>query len=160
MSTVNGKIILKDGQEMEFELYPEIAPITVENFIKLAKEGFYEGLTFHRVIKGFVIQGGCPKGNGTGGPGYTIKGEFKRNGVDNPIKHEVGVLSMARGMAPNSAGSQFFIMVGNMPHLDGEYAAFGKVTKNVECALNIAKTRTDNYDRPLTPVIIEKVEIF
>ena len=160
MSTVNGKIILKDGQEMEFELYPEIAPITVENFIKLSKEGFYEGLTFHRVIKGFVIQGGCPKGNGTGGPGYTIKGEFKRNGVDNPIKHEVGVLSMARGMAPNSAGSQFFIMVGNMPHLDGEYAAFGKVTKNVECALNIAKTRTDHYDRPLTPVIIEKVEIF
>ena len=159
MSTVNGKIILKDGQEMEFELYPEIAPITVENFIKLAKEGFYEGLTFHRVIKGFVIQGGCPKGNGTGGPGYTIKGEFKRNGVDNPIKHEVGVLSMARGMAPNSAGSQFFI-IGNMPHLDGEYAAFGKVTKNVECALNIAKTRTDHYDRPLTPVIIEKVEIF
>ena len=160
MSTVNGKIILKDGQEMEFELYPEIAPITVENFIKLAKEGFYEGLTFHRVIKGFVIQGGCPKGNGTGGPGYTIKGEFKRNGVDNPIKHEVGVLSMARGMAPNSAGSQFFIMVGNMPHLDGEYAAFGKVTKNFDCALNIAKTRTDHYDRPLTPVIIEKVEIF
>lgn len=160
MSTVNGKIILKDGQEMEFELYPEIAPITVGNFIKLAKEGFYEGLTFHRVIKGFVIQGGCPKGNGTGGPGYTIKGEFKRNGVDNPIKHEVGVLSMARGMAPNSAGSQFFIMVGNMPHLDGEYAAFGKVTKNVECALNIAKTRTDHYDRPLPPVIIEKVEIF
>ena len=160
MSTVSGKIILKDGQEMEFELYPEIAPITVENFIKLAKEGFYEVLTFHRVIKGFVIQGGCPKGNGTGGPGYTIKGEFKSNGVDNPIKHEVGVLSMARSMAPNSAGSQFFIMVGNMPHLDGQYAAFGKITKNVECALNIAKTRTDHYDRPLTPVIIEKVEIF
>jgi peptidyl-prolyl cis-trans isomerase B (cyclophilin B) len=160
MSTVNGKIILKDGQEMEFELYPEIAPITVENFTKLAKEGFYEGLTFHRVIKGFVIQGGCPKGNGTGGPGYTIKGEFKSNGVDNPIKHEIGVLSMARSMAPNSAGSQFFIMVGNMPHLDGQYAAFGKITKNVECALNIAKTRTDHYDRPLTPVIIEKVEIF
>ena len=160
MSTVSGKIILKDGQEMEFELYPEIAPITVENFIKLAKEGFYEGLTFHRVIKGFVIQGGCPKGNGTGGPGYTIKGEFKSNGVDNPIKHEIGVLSMARSMAPNSAGSQFFIMVGNMPHLDGQYAAFGKIIKNVECALNIAKTRTDHYDRPLTPVIIEKVEIF
>ena len=160
MSTVSGKIILKDGQEMEFELYPEIAPITVENFIKLAKEGFYEGITFHRVIKGFVIQGGCPKGNGTGGPGYTIKGEFKSNGVDNPIEHEVGVLSMARSMAPNSAGSQFFIMVGNMPHLDGQYAAFGKITKNVECALNIAKTRTDHYDRPITPVIIEKVEIF
>ena len=160
MSTVSGKIILKDGQEMEFELYPEIAPITVENFIKLAKEGFYEGLTFHRVIKGFVIQGGCPKGNGTGGPGYTIKGEFKSNGVDNPIKHEIGVLSMARSMAPNSAGSQFFIMVGNMPHLDGQYAAFGKITKNVECALNIAKTRTDHYHRPITPVIIEKVEIF
>ena len=160
MSTVSGKIILKDGQEMEFELYPEIAPITVENFIKLAKEGFYEGLTFHRVIKGFVIQGGCPKGNGTGGPGYTIKGEFKSNGVDNPIKHDIGVLSMARSMAPNSAGSQFFIMVGNMPHFDGQYAAFGKITKNVECALNIAKTRTDHYDRPITPVIIEKVEIF
>ena len=151
---------MDNDEEMEFELYPEIAPITVENFIKLAKEGFYEGLTFHRVIKGFVIQGGCPKGNGTGGPGYTIKGEFKSNGVDNPIKHEVGVLSMARSMAPNSAGSQFFIMVGNMPHLDGQYAAFGKITKNVECALNIAKTRTDHYDRPLTPVIIEKVEIF
>ena len=158
MSTVNGKIILKDGQEMEFELYPEIAPIAVENFIKLAKEGFYEGLTFHRVIKGFVIQGGCPKGNGTGGPGYTIKGEFKSNGVDHPIKHEIGVLSMARSMAPNSAGSQFFIMVGNMPHLDGQYAAFGKITKNVECALNIAKTRVDHYDRPLTPVIIEKLK--
>ena len=153
-------IEMENGGVIKVELYPEIAPITVENFIKLAKEGFYEGLTFHRVIKGFVIQGGCPKGNGTGGPGYTIKGEFKSNGVDNPIKHEVGVLSMARSMAPNSAGSQFFIMVGNMPHLDGQYAAFGKITKNVECALNIAKTRTDHYDRPLTPVIIEKVEIF
>ena len=159
MSTINGKIIMRDGQEMEFELYPEIAPITVENFVKLAKEGFYDGLTFHRVIKGFVIQGGCPKGNGTGGPGHTIKGEFKSNGVDNPIKHEVGVLSMARAMAPNSAGSQFFIMVGNAPHLDGQYAAFGKITKNVELALAIAKERVDRYDRPLTPVIMEKVEI-
>ena len=159
MSTVSGKIILKDGQEMEFELYPEIAPITVENFIKLAKEGFYEGLTFHRVIKGFVIQGGCPKGNGTGGPGYTIKGEFKSNGVDNPIKHEIGVLSMARSMAPNSAGSQFFIMVGNMPHLDGQYAAFGKVTSNIDCALRIAKVPRNYRDQPLQRVIMKKVEI-
>ena len=159
MSTINGKIILKDGQEMEFELYPEIAPITVENFIKLAKEGFYDGLTFHRVIKGFVIQGGCPKGNGTGGPGHTIKGEFKSNGFDNPIKHEVGVLSMARSMMPNSAGSQFFIMVGNAPHLDGQYAAFGKVVENIDCALRIAKVRRNYNDKPLTPVVIKKVEI-
>ena len=159
MSTVNGKIILKDGQEMEFELYPEIAPITVENFIKLAKEGFYEGLTFHRVIKGFVIQGGCPKGNGTGGPGYTIKGEFKSNGVDNPIKHEKGVLSMARSMMPDSAGSQFFIMVGDAPHLDGQYAAFGKVTSNIDCALRIAKVPRNYRDQPLQRVIMKKVEI-
>ena len=153
-------IIETDKGNIELELFPNEAPGTVANFEKLINEGFYDGLTFHRVIPNFVIQGGCPKGNGTGGPGHTIKGEFKSNGVDNPIKHEVGVLSMARSMAPNSAGSQFFIMVGNAPHLDGHYAAFGKITKNVECALNIAKTRVDHYDRPLTPVIIEKVEIF
>ena len=152
-------IIETEKGDIVLELFPNEAPGTVANFEKLANSGFYDGLTFHRVIPNFVIQGGCPYGNGTGGPGHTIKGEFKSNGVDNPIKHEVGVLSMARSMAPNSAGSQFFIMVGNAPHLDGHYAAFGKITKNVECALNIAKTRVDHYDRPLTPVIIEKVEI-
>ena len=152
MSTVNGKIILKDGQEMEFELYPEIAPITVENFIKLAKEGFYEGLTFHRVIKGFVIQGGCPKGNGTGGPGYTIKGEFKSNGVDNPIKHEVGVLSMARTNDPNSASGQFFICSASAPHLDGSYAAFGVVVNGIEVVDKIASVRCDWHNKPYEDV--------
>lgn len=159
MNTINGKIIMNDNQVMEFELYPNIAPITVENFVNLAKKGFYNGLTFHRVIPNFVIQGGCPLGNGTGGPGHTIKGEFKSNGVDNPIKHEVGVLSMARSMMPNSAGSQFFIMVGDAPHLDGKYAAFGKITSNISCALSIAKVSRDRMDKPLTPVIIKEIVI-
>lgn len=159
MKTINGKIIMENGEEMSFELYPEIAPITVENFVNLVNKGFYNGLTFHRVIPGFVIQGGCPLGNGTGGPGHTIKGEFKSNGVDNPIKHELGVLSMARSMMPNSAGSQFFIMVGNAPHLDGQYAAFGKITGNIECALKISRVKRNYQDKPLTPVVIKKVEI-
>ena len=120
-------IQLENGGVMKGELYPEHAPITVENFEKLANSGFYDGLTFHRVIPGFMIQGGCPKGNGTGGPGYTIKGEFDSNGVRNDLDHERGVISMARAMHPDSAGSQFFIMVEKAPHLDGEYAAFGKI---------------------------------
>lgn len=159
MKIIKGKIIMDNDEEMEFELYPEIAPITVENFVNLVKKGFYDGLTFHRVIPGFVIQGGCPLGNGTGGPGHTIKGEFKRNGVDNPIKHEKGVLSMARSMMPDSAGSQFFIMVGDAPHLDGQYAAFGKVTSNIDCALRIAKVPRNYRDQPLQRVIMKKVEI-
>lgn len=159
MKTINGKIIMDNGEIMGFELYPEIAPITVENFVNLVKKGFYNGLTFHRVIPGFVIQGGCPLGNGTGGPGHTIKGEFKSNGVDNPLKHELGVLSMARSMMPNSAGSQFFIMVGNAPHLDGQYAAFGKVVENLDCALKIAEVKRTYQDKPLTPVIIKEVVI-
>ena len=159
MEIIKGKIIMDNDEEMEFELYPEIAPITVENFVNLVKKGFYDGLTFHRVVPGFVIQGGCPLGNGTGGPGHTIKGEFKRNGVDNPIKHEKGVLSMARSMMPDSAGSQFFIMVGDAPHLDGQYAAFGKVTSNIDCALRIAKVPRNYRDQPLQRVIMKKVEI-
>ena len=159
MSTIKGKIIMENEEVMEFELYPEVAPITVENFVNLVNKGFYNGLTFHRAIPKFVIQGGCPLGNGTGGPGHHIKGEFKSNGVNNPIKHEVGVLSMARSMHPDSAGSQFFIMVGDAPHLDGQYAAFGKITSNIECALNIAKVETGRYDKPLTPVVMKEVVI-
>lgn len=150
---------MENNEEMGFELYPEIAPITVENFVSLVKKGFYNGLTFHRVIPNFMIQGGCPLGTGTGGPGHTIKGEFKSNGFDNPLKHELGVLSMARTMIPNSAGSQFFIMVASAPHLDGQYAAFGKVTENVDCAINISKVQRNRMDKPLTPVVIKEVVI-
>ncbi len=150
-------IEMENGSVMKGELYDDIAPITVENFEKLASSGFYNGLTFHRVIPGFMIQGGCPKGNGTGGPGYTIKGEFSHNGVKNDLKHTLGVLSMARTMVPDSAGSQFFIMVADAPHLDGEYAAFGKITEGVEAALNIAAVKRDRYDMPLEPVVIKTV---
>ena len=150
---------VKDFGEIRLELYPEHAPITVENFIKLVNKGFYNGLTFHRVIKGFMIQGGCPKGNGTGGPGYVIKGEFLSNGVNNPIKHTRGVISMARAMDPDSAGSQFFIMHTDAPHLDGQYAAFGKVTEGIEVVDKIAGVRTDFRDKPLSPVIIESITI-
>lgn len=155
------KVVLKvkDFGEIRLELYPEHAPITVENFIKLVNKGFYNGLTFHRVIKGFMIQGGCPKGNGTGGPGYEIKGEFLANGVNNPIKHTRGVISMARAMDPDSAGSQFFIMHKDAPHLDGQYAAFGKVTEGIEVVDKIASVRTDFRDKPLSPVIIESITI-
>lgn len=156
---MNVIIVVKNYGEMELELYADKAPITVDNFLKLVEKGFYNGLTFHRVIKGFMIQGGCPIGNGTGGPGYQIKGEFLANGVNNPIKHTRGVISMARAMDPNSAGSQFFIMHQDAPHLDGQYAAFGKVISGLEVVDKIASTRTDFRDKPLSPVVIEKIVI-
>ena len=152
------RITMKNGKTIELELYPEYAPITVDNFIKLVKDGFYDGLTFHRVISGFMIQGGCPLGNGTGGPGYEIKGEFFENGVNNPLKHTRGVISMARSMMPDSAGSQFFIMHENAPHLDGKYAAFGKVIKGIEVVDEIAAVPTDWRDKPLEPQVMAKVE--
>ena len=144
---------------IEVELYKDVAPISVDNFVKLANKGFYNGLTFHRIIRGFMIQGGCPKGNGTGGPGYTIKGEFAANGVNNPIKHERGVISMARATDPNSAGSQFFIMHQAAPHLDGQYAAFGKVTKGIEVVDAIASVQTNYFDAPLQKVVIKSISI-
>lgn len=152
-------ITMEDGKVMKAELYPEIAPNTVNNFISLIKKGFYDGLTFHRVIPGFMIQGGCPDGNGTGGPGYTIKGEFSQNGVDNTLKHTEGVLSMARAMHPDSAGSQFFIMHKNSPHLDGSYAAFGKLTEGLDVVDAIANVRTDYSDRPLEAVRIASMVV-
>ncbi len=152
-------IEMENGDVMKGELYPEIAPITVENFEKLAGEGFYDGLIFHRVIPGFMIQGGCPKGNGTGGPGYTIKGEFAANGVANDLKHTRGVLSMARSMMPNSAGSQFFVMVADAPHLDGQYAAFGKVTEGMEAADKIVAVRRDFRDKPFEKQVIKTIKI-
>jgi len=144
---------------IEVELYKDVAPITVDNFIKLVNKGFYNGLTFHRIIKGFMIQGGCPKGNGTGGPGYSIKGEFLANGVNNPLKHTRGVISMARAMDPDSAGSQFFIMHKDAPHLDGQYAAFGKVVSGIEVVDAIASVPTNFYDVPLEKVVIKQIKI-
>ena len=144
---------------MAGELYEDIAPLTVENFEKLANEEFYDGLTFHRVIPGFMIQGGCPLGNGTGGPGYTIKGEFSANGVQNDLKHTTGVLSMARAMDPNSAGSQFFIMVADAPHLDGQYAAFGKITEGMENAQQIVSVPRDWMDKPREAVVIKSIRV-
>ena len=141
-------IEMENGKQIKAELYPDIAPITVENFVKLVKEGFYDGLIFHRVIPGFMIQGGCPEGNGMGGPGYHIKGEFAANGIKNDLTHTRGVLSMARAMDPNSAGSQFFIMHEDAPHLDGQYAAFGKVVEGMETVDEIAGQPTDYSDRP------------
>ena len=152
-------IEMENGGEMSGELYEDIAPITVENFEKLAKDGFYNGLTFHRVIPGFMIQGGCPQGNGTGGPGYTIKGEFTSNGWKNDLKHTTGVLSMARTMVPDSAGSQFFIMVADAPHLDGEYAAFGKITEGMEVAQDIANVPRGRMDDPIEPVRIKTITV-
>jgi peptidyl-prolyl cis-trans isomerase B (cyclophilin B) len=142
-------IIMEDGSRIVAELYPEIAPNTVNNFISLVKKGFYNGLIFHRVIKGFMLQGGDPDGNGTGGPGYSIRGEFSSNGFKNDLKHTPGVLSMARSMMPNSAGSQFFIMHKTSPHLDGEYAAFGKVTEGLDVVDRIACVATSYSDRPI-----------
>lgn len=142
-------ITMENGGVMKAELYPEIAPNTVNNFISLVKKGFYNGLIFHRVINGFMIQGGCPDGNGMGGPGYGIKGEFSQNGFANDLRHDPGVLSMARAMHPNSAGSQFFIMHKRAPHLDGAYAAFGKVTEGMDVVNQIAEVDTDYNDRPL-----------
>ena len=144
---------------IEVELDRNDAPISVDNFAKLAKQGFYNGLTFHRIISGFMIQGGCPKGNGTGGPGYCIKGEFSENGVNNPLKHKRGVISMARAMDPNSAGSQFFIMHQDCPQLDGKYAAFGKVTRGIEVVDAIASVETNYYDAPLERVVINSIKI-
>ena len=141
-------IQMENGKEIKIELYPQIAPITVENFIGLVKDGFYDGLTFHRVIPGFMLQGGCPDGTGMGGPGHTIKGEFSSNGVKNTLKHTRGVLSMARANNPDSAGSQFFIMHADAPHLDGQYAAFGKVIEGMEAVDEIASVPTDYSDRP------------
>ena len=152
-------ITMEDGSIIKVELYPEIAPNTVANFISLVKKGFYDGLTFHRVIRGFMIQGGCPQGTGTGGPGYHIKGEFSGNGVQNNLKHTKGVISMARAMDPNSAGSQFFIMHEDSPHLDGQYAAFGKVVEGIDTVDYIATVRTNPMDKPLTPVVNKSMTV-
>jgi peptidyl-prolyl cis-trans isomerase B (cyclophilin B) len=150
---------MENGKQIKLELYPEIAPATVENFEKLVREGFYNGLCFHRVIEGFMIQGGCPQGTGMGGPGYHIKGEFAANGFKNDLKHDRGVISMARAMDPNSAGSQFFIMHQKAPHLDGQYAAFGKVVEGMDVVDEIATTATDRADRPKVPQIMKTVTI-
>ncbi|MGN0612405.1 MAG: peptidylprolyl isomerase [Porcipelethomonas sp.] len=152
-------IEMENGKEIKVELYPEKAPITCENFEKLVKQGFYDGLCFHRVIYGFMIQGGCPEGTGMGGPGWTIKGEFSSNGVDNDLKHTRGVISMARSMMPDSAGSQFFIMHKDAPHLDGDYAAFGKVVEGIEVVDEIASVETGVADKPITPQIIKRMYI-
>ena len=152
-------IEMENGKKMSGELYPDIAPESVGNFIALANSGFYDGLIFHRVIPDFMIQGGDPQGTGMGGPGYCIKGEFRQNGVDNFLKHTEGVLSMARSMMPNSAGSQFFIMTSTSPHLDGAYAAFGKVTEGIETAYEIVKVKRDYNDRPLTEQKIKSIRV-
>ncbi len=152
-------IEMEDGSKMSGELYPEIAPNSVANFVELANSGFYDGVIFHRVIPGFMIQGGDPTGTGTGGPGYSIAGEFARNGFPNNLKHTRGVLSMARSMMMNSAGSQFFIMVDDAPHLDGSYAAFGKVTEGMEVADRIVSAKRDNRDKPLTEQKMKSVRV-
>ena len=152
-------ITMKNGDVIKAELYPDIAPVSVNNFISLINKKFYDGLIFHRVIKGFMIQGGCPDGTGMGGPGYSIKGEFAANGVNNSLKHTEGVLSMARAQHPDSAGSQFFIMHKSAPHLDGSYAAFGKVTEGMDVVNKIAETRTDWSDRPLEPQVIDTITV-
>ena len=152
-------ITMENGDVIKLELYPEIAPTSVNNFISLVKKNFYDGLIFHRVIRGFMIQGGCPDGTGMGGPGYSIKGEFAQNGFKNDLKHTEGVLSMARSMAPNSAGSQFFIMHKNSPHLDGSYAAFGKVIEGMDVVNKIAETVTDWHDRPMQKQMMKTVTV-
>ena len=152
-------ITLENGGEMRGELYPDTAPQSVGNFIALCNSGFYDGLIFHRVIPGFMIQGGCPKGIGTGGPGYHIKGEFAQNGVANDLRHTYGVLSMARSSMPDSAGSQFFIMTSDSPHLDGAYAAFGKVLSGMEQADAIVSAPRDRQDKPLTPQVIKSIRV-
>ena len=150
---------MENGDIMKAELYPEIAPVSVNNFISLINKNFYDGLIFHRVIRGFMIQGGDPEGSGCGGPGYSIKGEFSGNGVENNLKHTEGVLSMARSMAPDSAGSQFFIMHKNSPHLDGQYAAFGKVIEGMDAVNRIAEAETDYMDRPVKEQIMKSVTV-
>lgn len=156
---INAEIVMEDGGKIELELYPDVAPVTVSNFVYLAKKGFYDGLIFHRVIEGFMIQGGCPDGIGSGDPGYSIKGEFASNGVANELKHERGVISMARTSAPDSAGSQFFIMHETSPHLDGEYAAFGRVTNGMDVVDKIATTETGANDKPIKDVVIKTITI-
>lgn len=153
------RIEMENGGVIKAELYPEIAPNTVNNFISLIKKNYYDGIIFHRVIKGFMIQGGCPEGTGMGGPGYSIRGEFSGNGFKNELKHTPGVLSMARTMFPDSAGSQFFIMHAESPHLDGEYAAFGKVTEGMNVVNGIAETATDWSDRPLEEQKIKSMTV-
>ena len=153
------KFEMNDGSTFEAELYPDIAPNTVNNFISLVKKGFYDGLIFHRVIKGFMIQGGDPEGTGMGGPGYSIKGEFASNGFKNDLKHTRGVLSMARSMRPDSAGSQFFIMHKAAPHLDGQYAAFGKIIEGMDIVNKIAEVATDYSDKPLEPQVMKTVTV-
>ena len=150
---------MENGDVMKVELYPEVAPNTVNNFISLVNKGFYDGLIFHRVINGFMIQGGCPNGTGMGGPGYSIAGEFAQNGFDNQLKHEPGVISMARAMNPDSAGSQFFIMHKNSPHLDGADAAFGKIIEGMDVVNKIAETDTDFRDKPITDQKMKKVTV-
>ncbi|MCR6514950.1 MAG: peptidylprolyl isomerase [Clostridium sp.] len=150
---------MENGGVIKAELYPEIAPNTVKNFVDLVERGFYDGLIFHRVIPGFMIQGGCPEGTGMGGPGYGIKGEFRSNGFKNDLKHTKGVLSMARAMHPDSAGSQFFMMVADAPHLDGQYAAFGKVIEGQNIADEVVKQKTDMYDRPYEDQVMKKVTV-
>lgn len=153
------KITMADGGTILLELYPEIAPESAANFEKLVRAGFYDGLIFHRVIPGFMIQGGCPQGTGTGGPGWQIKGEFAANGFENNLKHKRGVLSMARAMDPDSAGSQFFIMTDDAPHLDGQYAAFGKVLEGLDVVDRIVAAERDWHDKPFEPQVMEKVEM-
>ena len=148
---------MENGKVFKAEFYPEIAPNTVKNFLSLVNKGYYNGLTFHRVIYGFMIQGGCPEGTGMGGPGYNIKGEFSTNGFKNDLKHTEGVLSMARSMMPDSAGSQFFVMHKTSPHLDGQYAAFGKVIEGIEVVNEIAEVDTDFQDKPLDPQVMKSV---
>lgn len=152
-------IEMQNGDIIKLELYPEIAPNTVNNFISLVNKGFYNGLTFHRVIRGFMIQGGDPDGNGTGGPGYSIKGEFTYNNFNNNLKHQAGVISMARSQRPDSAGSQFFIMHKDSPHLDGSYAAFGKITEGMDVVNKIAEVKTDYSDMPLEPQVMKTVTV-
>jgi peptidyl-prolyl cis-trans isomerase B (cyclophilin B) len=152
-------IEMANGDVIKAELYPEIAPNTVNNFVSLVSKGYYDGLIFHRVINGFMIQGGCPDGTGMGGPGYSIRGEFAQNGFENNLKHTEGVLSMARSMMPDSAGSQFFIMHKTSPHLDGAYAAFGKVIEGMDVVNKIATTRTDYSDRPMENQVMKKVTV-
>ena len=161
MSSPIVTITMEDGRVMKGELYPDKAPNTVNNFISLANKGFYDGLTFHRVIPGFMIQGGCPEGTGMGGPGYEINGEFSANGFrQNDLKHTLGVLSMARTMAPNSAGSQFFIMVAPAPHLDGQYAAFGQITEGTDVAVDISRVQRNMMnDKPKKPVVMQSVRV-
>ena len=159
MENINIRIVMENGKQMEAELYPDVAPITVENFVSLIKEDFFSGIIFHRVIPGFMIQGGDPTGTGMGGSKKEIKGEFLANGVVNNLKHTRGVLSMARTMDPNSASSQFFIMHQDAPHLDGQYAAFGKIIKGIEVVDEIASVKTDFRDKPLEPQTIKTIEL-